>query len=186
MSIPFIPVSPRTAARNIATRMSLVREGLMARGEYLADPTIVEKVTWEPYGSSHRLVIIPPPSPSPVTLENSSLPDDPGAATAEQPDGRSPTPDNPTNDPAVDVPADPLVPAVLTIVTQLVPGQSWLYPDGRWTGPTAYVQRFTDVKLLCTGGAPAHQRFVDDYSTSVANLNTIMGRLGIRKRGKKL
>ena len=74
--------------------------------------------------------------------------------------------------------ADPSVPATLTLVTQLVPGQSWLYPDGRWTGPTRYVQRFTDVKLLCTGSAPTHQVFANDFSTAVANLNTIMGQLG--------
>ena len=176
MSIPFVPVSPKTAARNIATKMSFIRQGLMARGEYLADPTIVEKVTWEPYGSGHKLVLLPPPSDSPDARGNTPVPESPEAVTTEPLD--DPSPNNPPDVPAVDTPADPLEPAILTMVTQLVPGSSWLYPDGRWTGPTKYVQRFTDIKLLCTGGAPAHPRFTNDYSTAITNLNTIMGRVG--------
>ena len=70
------------------------------------------------------------------------------------------------------------------MVAQLVPGQSWLYPDGRWTGQTRFVQRFTDVKLLCTGGAANHPRFANDYGTSVANLNTIMGQVGDPKNDR--
>ena len=178
MATPFIPVSPKTAARNIATKMSLVRQGLMARGEYLADPTIVEKVTWEPFGSGHRLVLCPPPSLSPGDRESTPFPDGSDAAVTAPPDSPSPAPENRSNVPAADIPANPLEPAILTMVAQLVPGQSWLYPDGKWTGPTKYVQRFTDVKLLCTAGRPAHQRFINDYPTAIANLNTIMAQLG--------
>jgi hypothetical protein len=75
------------------------------------------------------------------------------------------------------MPADPPAPAVLTIVTQLVLGQFWLYPDGRWTGCTEYIQQFTDLKLLCTGGAATHPRFENDYATAIANLNLIMGQI---------
>ena len=184
MSIPFIPRSPKTVARNIATKMSLVREGLMARGEYLADPTIVEKVTWEPHGSGHRLVVRPPPSPSPDTREGTPLPDGSTGTATEQSDNPSPAPEGPLDIPAGDAPVDPEL-ATLTMVVQLVPGQSWLYPDGRWTGPTTYVRKFTDIKLLLTGGAPTHPRFVDDYPTAIANLNAIMSHLGDPRNERK-
>jgi len=181
MATPFIPVSPKSAARNIAGKMSQVREGLMVRGEYLVDPTIVEKVAWEPHGSSHRLVILPPPSLSLDTREATPFADGSETATTDtSEDNPSPTPGNASDpqQPAGDTPVDPPAPAILTIVTQLVPGQSWLYPDARWTGPTKFVKRFTDVKLLCTGGAAAHPQFVNDYATAIANLNTIMGKVG--------
>lgn len=178
MALPFIPVSPKRAAQNIATKMGFVRQGLMARGEYLADPTIVERVGWEPHSSGHRLIILPPPSPSPNGREDTPFPDGSDATTANP---SSPTsgdaPDTPPQ-PAGDMPTEPPVPATLAIVTQLVPGQSWLYPDGRWTGRTKYVRNFTDVKLLCTGGAATHPRFANDYATSIANLNSIMSQIG--------
>ena len=185
MSIPFIPVSPRTAARNIANKMSLVREGLMARGEYLADPTIMDRVTWEPYGSGHRLVITPPAPHTPDSHNDTPPPDNTNTAATKQSGDRSPTPDDTAETPAVDTPADPSTPAILTIVTQLVPGQSWLYPNGRWTGPAGYADSIVDVKLLCTGGTPTHPQFINDYSTSIANLKAIMARVGDPRNERK-
>lgn len=60
------------------------------------------------------------------------------------------------------------------MVVQVVAGQSWLHPDGKWTGPTQFIRQFSDLKLLCTGSAPSHMRFHHDYTTSVTNLNGIM------------
>lgn len=178
MALPFIPVTPEEAARNIATKMSFVREGVRRKGEYLADSEITEKVYWEPYGSGHKLALLPPTSHSPTTNEAAPSSGDPKVAS-------SPVSGNSTDVTAEatstnDVPADPpppATPAILTIIAQLVPGQSWLYPDGRWTGPTQYVRRFTDIKLVCTGGAPTHSEFADDYTAAIANLNEIMGRI---------
>lgn len=187
MALPFIPATPEEAALSIANKMSIVRQGLMAKGEYLVDPTIVEKVAWEPHGSGHRLVLLPPTSPSATAREGTPFPDGPGAALTNPFDASPPTPDNSpdtTPQPMGDVLADPPAPAILAIVAQLAPGQSWLYPDGRWTGPTKYVRRFTDVKLLCTGGAATHPRFSNDYSTALANLDTIMGRVGDSRNGR--
>ena len=199
MAVPFIPATPSQAARSIARKMGYVRQGLLAKGEYLSDPTITERVGWEPHGSGHRLVVLPRPSPSANAREGTPYPDGPAAASpnpfdisSSQPDdipdsstqpvddspADRPADDSPADLPADDVPADPPAPAVLSIVTKLVPGQSWLYPDGRWTGPTKYVRRFTDVKLLCTGAAASHPRFANDYDTAVANLNAIMGQVG--------
>lgn len=182
MALPFIPVSPRRAARNIATKMGFVRQGLISRGEYLADPAIVERVGWEQFGSGHHLVVLPLPSPSPTNREATPFPDGSGAAI-ENTANASPTSTNnlgasPSPEPAGDVPAKPSVPATLSIVTQLVPGQSWLYPDARWTSCTKYVQKFTDVKLLCTGGAATHARFANDHAAAILNLNAIMGQVG--------
>lgn len=181
MALPFIPVPPEQVAINIANKMSFIRQGLMAKGEYLADPTIVEKVTWEPYGSGHRLVILPPAPYSATTREATPFPDGSETVFADPSNASSPAPCNASNttpQPMGDIPADPLAPATLTIVAQLVPGQSWLYPDGRWTGPTKYLRRFTDIKLLCTGGAATHPRFTNDYTTAIGNLTTIMSQVG--------
>ena len=195
MSIPFIPATPTQAARSIARKMGLIRQGLMAKGEYLSDPMITERVGWEPVGSGHRLVFLPHPSPTVNTREatphpdgsvptspnpfDSSSPSDNAADTSSHPTDNVPT--GPLSD---DTTPDPPAPAVLSIVVQLVPGQSWLYPDGRWTGPTKFVRRFTDVKLLCTGAAADHPRFANDYGTAVANLNEIMGLVGDTKNDR--
>jgi len=184
MTTPFIPVSPKRVAQNIARKMGFVRQGLMSKGEYLADPAIVDRVGWEPYGSGHRLVVLPPPSLSPNTREVTPFPDNSDAATANPPDNSPPSLPDVSPQPTGDAPVDPATPATLSIVTQLVPGQSWLYPDGRWTGPTVYVRKFTDIKLLCTGGAATHSRFTNDYATAVGNLNTIMSRIGDSQNGR--
>lgn len=89
----------------------------MARGEYLADPTIVEKVAWEPYGSGHRLVILPPPSHTPDTREDTPFPDGVDAAATEL--SASQSPDDLSDASSVDTPVDPPIPAVLTIVTSM-------------------------------------------------------------------
>ena len=123
----------------------------MDQVEYLVDPALVDGVTWEPHGSGHRFVLLP----------DSDKPAD------NPPNKPSPTANNLPDVATVDVPADPTVPAVLTIVTQFVLGQSWLYPDGRWTGPTKSVQRFTDIKLLCTSGAPTRPQFTNDHATAI-------------------
>lgn len=178
MAVPFTPVSAKQAAINIANKMGFVRQGLMSRGEYLCDPTVPERVVWEPYGRGQRLVILPPSSASPNTREATPFPDTPDSAAATNPPDDTPSNPDSTPDstplPANDVPAEP---AVLAIVTQLVPGQSWIYPDGRWTGRTKYVKQFTDLKLLCTGGAATHPRFASDYATAITNLNLIMGKI---------
>ena len=142
MSVPFIPVTPKQAARNIARKMGFVRQDLMAKGEYLANPTITERVAWEPHGSGHRLVVLPHPSPSSRTREETPYPDNPAAASpnpfdiASSPSNNdpnaSPKPadDTPTDPLVDDVPADPPAPAILAIVTQLVPGQSCISKQG--------------------------------------------------------
>jgi len=186
MALPFTPATPEQAAQSIARKLSLVCQGLISKGEYLVDPTITSKVAWEPHGSGHRLVLLPPPSHSVVSREATPFPDGPDSETpiTNPFDTSSPmpnsSPDN-SSQPVADMSTDTTntaVPAVLAIVTQLVPGKSWLYPDARWTGPTVYVRKFTDAKLLCTGRAATHPRFTNDYVTAIGNLNEIMGKVG--------
>ena len=178
MALPFIPVSPKQVAINIANKMAFVRQGLMSRGEYLADPAILDRVGWEPHGRGQRLALLP--CPSTLSRLPTPVPDSPDAVAANALDNPPPIPNSaPDTSPQLDdiPPADPPAPAVLAIVTQLVPGQSWFYPDGRWTGPVGFLKNFADIKLLCTGGAASHPRFVNDYSTAIANLDSIMGRI---------
>ena len=128
-------------------------------------------VHWVSSGSGHKLVIKPKDSPTADAAEPpSSLADDSSSPpSSDLASTQLPTPaSSPAPSPA------PVIPAILAMVVKIVPGQNWLYPDGKWTGPTLFVKSFSDVKLLCTGTAPDHIRFHNDYATSVANLNSIM------------
>jgi len=170
-----IPPSPAEIAERLAIKMGLVREALISKGEFLADPSIPGRVEWVPCGPGHRLTV---KSEDSLALDATDPPPSPvdGATSARSSSGQLPTPDTtPTPSPA------PAVPATLAMVVQIVPGKSWLFPDGKWTGPTQFVRQFSDVKLLCTGTAPSHPRFHDDYATSVANLKAIMA--NIRTKG---
>lgn len=171
--------------------MGLVRQSLISKGEFLSDPAISGRVHWVPFGHGHKLVIkseeplapdaIDSPlsdlratdlSPSDVDATDLSLSDVDDTASTRSggtTNTQLPTPDQtPTPSPL------PVVPAILAMVVQVVPGHSWLYPDGRWTGPTGFVKQFSDVKLLCTGAAPDHVRFKNDFETSVASLKSLM------------
>ena len=86
MALPSIrvPVSPRKVAVNIANKMGFVRQGLMARGEYLADPAILERVDWEHYGRGQRLVLLPRPPVSPDSRLPTPFPDGPDSRSCEK------------------------------------------------------------------------------------------------------
>ena len=211
-----VPLSPAEVAFRVADKMGRARDSLFSKGEYLADPDILNRVCWERIGTGHQLVIKPvrtvTPSPSAETSALSSDEDDkaspnlPHTPATDTPTSSSdeddkasadstytPTTDTSTLSPREDddaspdptfipsaatVPPEPSTPAVLSIVVQLIPGASWLYPDTKWTKDNKYVPHFQDVKLLCTGGVPQHPHFSPDFNPSIDNLNTIMGQLG--------
>lgn len=172
-TVAFIPASPEEVAERLSTKMGLIRQTLMLKGEYLSDPAISGRIHWVASGSGHKLVIRPADAP---TLDITSSPS-PDTSRASSPSLGDPVTQLPTpaNSPAPSQP--PVIPAILAMVVQIVPGQSWLYPDGKWTGPTQFVSRFSDVKLLCTGSAPDHIRFHHDYATSVDTLSNIMDQI---------
>jgi hypothetical protein len=176
-TLAFVPAAPEDVARRLDTKMRMVRDTLISKGEFLADSTTRERVRWVPSGTGHKLVV---KAQDPSTTDVTDPPLSPTDSTSSPTDSTSSPTDaasSPHSDDSVgtDVPPpSPDVPATLTMVMQVVPGQSWLYPDGKWTGPTQFVRRFSDIKLLCTGTAPSHMRFHDDYKTSIANLNGIM------------
>lgn len=164
-TLGIIPPSPAELAERLATKMSLVRETLMSKGEYLPDPAMRERVKWVPSGSGHMLVVKsedPPATDPSLSSVDSPASTPPNSATNAQ----LPTPET--------TPAPPPVPATLAMVVQIVPGQSWLHSDGKWTGPTQFIKQFSDIKLLCTGATPRHPQFTEDYSTSVASLKALM------------
>lgn len=166
-TLGFIPATPEEVAERLATKMAIIRQTLMLKGEYLSDPAIYGRVCWIPAGSGHKLVVKPEASPTPAGENRSSPVNNLSPPSAISADSGLPTP-------SVTPPPTPATPAILTMVVQVVPGQSWLYPDGKWTGPTQFIKHFSDVKLLCTGTAPDHMRFRHDFPTSVAALNSIM------------
>ena len=172
-----IPPSPAEIAERLATKMGLVRQTLMSKGEYLSDPAMCGRVHWVPFGHGHMLALKSEDSPA---LDDAVPPLSPTDCVASTPPNcmagaantQLPTPDTtPTPSPT------PVTAAVLAMVVQVVPGQSWLYPDGKWTGTTTFVKQFADVKLLCTGTAPEHMRFHNDYATSLASLKSIMAEM---------
>ena len=166
-----IPPSPAEIAERLATKMGLIRQTLMSKGEYLPDPAISGRVQWVPCGSGHKLVL---KSEDPAVLDTA----DPSLSPV---DGVTPTPPSDATNTQLPTPdtttAPSPAPATLAMVVQIVPGQSWLHPDGKWTGPTQFVRQFSDVKLLCTGAAPAHPRFHNDYMTSLTTLKAIMAEI---------
>lgn len=168
-TLGLIPPSPAEIAEHLAVKMGFVRQALISKGEFLSDPAISGRLEWVPFGPGHRLAIKPE---DPVALDATDPPPSPvdGAASTHLNDTENtqlPTPD------ATPSPA-PHVPATLAMVVQIAPGKSWLYPDGKWTGPTQYIRQFSDVKLLCTGTAPSHPRFHNDFDSSVSTLKAIM------------
>ena len=181
---PFITRSPEQVARNVADTMEGVRDSLFSKGEYLADPGILDRVVWKPVGTGHQLVIKPTcttdPSPNSPDADDATDTDDPSADASDV----SPSHDDRevfsecTDFDATEMTEIPSTPAMLTMVVQLVPGANWLYPDAKWTKGNKYVPHFQDSKLLCTGGVPLHPCFTEDYNTSIDNLNTLMGQLG--------
>ena len=170
--VTLIPAAPEEVAEWLDTKMCIIRQTLFSKGEYLSDSAVCGHVRWVSSGSSHKLIIrtedlsIPNTTNLPLSPVDSVLSPHPGDSGDTEPSSPScsPTP-SPT----------PIVPATLAMVVQIELGQSWLYPDGKWTGPTHFVRRFADVKLLCTGSAPSHMRFHSDYKTSITNLNHLMG-----------
>ena len=170
-TVTLIPAAPEEVAERLDTKMRIIHQTLFLKGEYLSDSAVCGRVCWVSSGSGHKLIIrtedlsIPNTNNLPLSPVDSVSSPHPGNSGDTEPSSpsRSPTP-SPT----------PIVPATLAMVVQIEPGQSWLYPDGKWTGPTHFVRRFTDVKLLCTGSAPSHMRFHSDYKTSTTNLNRLM------------
>jgi hypothetical protein len=194
-----IPRSREEIAQHIADKMDWIRESLFSKEEYLADPDVLDRVLWEPVGTGHQLVIKPRSTATPSS--NTADPDDPTAETPTPPPNEDDTtsPDssdtalsNPTDAPLPDTPDAPLpdtgaatelsetpsTPAVLSIVVQLIPGASWLYPDAKWTKDNKFKSHFQDAKLVFTGGVPKHPALAPDFDASIDNLNTIMDQLG--------
>ena len=169
-----IPPSPAEIAERLAVKMSLVRQTLMSKGEYLSDPAIRGRVQWVSCGPGHKLVIKSedPQASDAADPPSSSTDDTTSTPTSGIANAQLPTPDaTPVPPPA------PPIPVTLAMVVQIIPGQSWLHPDGKWMGPMQFVKQFSDVKLLCTGTMPDHVRFHNDYATSATTLKAIMAEI---------
>lgn len=194
-----IPRSPEEVAEHVARKMNCIRDSLFSKEEYLADPSILNRVLWEPVGTGHQLVIKPhrTATPSPNAADSDDPTTETPISSSSEDDTTSPestdaplpnTTDAPlpgtTNAPLSDTGATtessetPSIPAILSVVVQLIPGASWLHPDAKWTKDNRYKSHFQDAKLLCTGGVPKHPTLAPDFDTSIDNLNTIMSQLG--------
>ncbi|KAK0190766.1 hypothetical protein F5146DRAFT_1137592 [Armillaria mellea] len=76
--------------------------------------------------------------------------------------------------------------AILLTVLRISAQDCWVYPDGRWRGPTEYTKSFADTKLRCSGVIPVAGVFRDDFEHVIENLESIRNMIaspGGKKRG---
>ncbi|KAK0230599.1 hypothetical protein IW262DRAFT_1339253 [Armillaria fumosa] len=76
--------------------------------------------------------------------------------------------------------------AILLTVLRISAHDCWVYPDGRWRGPTPYTKSFADTRLRCSGIIPVAGVFHDDFEHVVENLESIRNMIaspGSKKRG---
>ncbi|KAK0242958.1 hypothetical protein EDD85DRAFT_813328 [Armillaria nabsnona] len=77
--------------------------------------------------------------------------------------------------------------AILLAVLQISGEDCWVYPDGKWKGPTPYTKSLADMKLSCSGTIPTGAGvFRDDFQHVIRNLESIRNMIaspGSKKRG---
>lgn len=60
--------------------------------------------------------------------------------------------------------------AILRAVLQISGEDCWVYPDGKWKGPTIYTTSLADMNLRCSGTIPRAGVFRDDFQHVIRNL----------------
>ncbi len=76
--------------------------------------------------------------------------------------------------------------AILRAVLQISGEDCWVYPDGKWKGPTIYTTSLADMNLRCSGTIPRAGVFRDDFQHVIRNLESIRNMIaspGRQKRG---
>ena len=133
----------------LAEKLQNVRDALLKKGLYLGTPHVSEKLVWDRDGNADRL----------VTAEAAAAASDALKTHASDPSAERPT-----------VPE----PAVLSAVVFIPKEDYWLTACGMWKGPTEATRTFADVKPTCTGQAPEHAVFADDFDVVLKNLDALM------------
>ena len=131
--------------RNDPENFDTVRDGLLTSGLYLGDQNFeIDKVVWRRIGIDNCL----------VTKESADAADAALAATET-------------------TPVPEYSPAVLSAVVHISNDDFWMSSCGNWNGPHQFCQRFSDVKLTCTGKSPSGTPFGKDFPTILANLTAV-------------
>ncbi|KAK0206787.1 hypothetical protein DFS33DRAFT_1317046 [Desarmillaria ectypa] len=76
--------------------------------------------------------------------------------------------------------------AILLTVLHITEQDCWVYPDGKWQGPTLYTKSLADMKLSCSGAIPEAGVFRSDFKHVIKNLEFIRNMIatpGNEKRG---
>ncbi|KAK0453827.1 hypothetical protein EV421DRAFT_1766800 [Armillaria borealis] len=76
--------------------------------------------------------------------------------------------------------------AILLAVLRITEKDCWVYPDGKWKGPTQHTNSRADMKLRCSGAIPRAGVFRDDFQHVIRNLESIRNMIaspGSKKRG---
>ncbi|PBL02738.1 hypothetical protein ARMGADRAFT_1159234 [Armillaria gallica] len=76
--------------------------------------------------------------------------------------------------------------AILLTVLRISAQDCWVYPDGKWKGPTTYTKSLADLRLRCSGVIPVAGVFRDDFEHVIKNLEFIRNMIaspGSKKRG---
>jgi len=133
-----------------ADLFNTVRDNLLESGLYLGDQNFeIDKVVWRRIGTDNCL----------VTKESADAVDAALAATEATPEEDSPIPE--------------YYPAVLSAIVHISNDDFWMTSCGHWNGPHQHCQRFSDVKLTCTGKSPSGTPFSKDFPTVLANLTAV-------------
>lgn len=144
--------SPATNVRR--AKLDAAREKLLDGGLYLGDTKLKhEVVVWKRVGNDDCL----------VTKESADLVDEfhtAGAAAAQEN----------AEDLETTIPEPNLSPAIFSMAIHITSDDFWMTPCGNWKGPTSFCEKFSDMKLSCTGISPLDPPFSDDYTIALKNL----------------
>lgn len=141
--------TPVSASQFITEKMRNTRDALLTDGIYLGTADIANKVKWVRVDNGDILVT----ATTADTMEH--------AQTDHAAD--------PDENPLPDVP-----PAILSAVVLITEDDFWMTSCGMWKGSTSACPTFADVKPTCTGGAPNHEVFTNDFRTVCGNVTAIM------------
>src|ERR1700722_6574947 len=142
-------MSSSTASEGYLTEtLNNARKSLLKKGLYLGVPGVMSRLEWHRVGKVHYLSTAE--DVKNALARNAEL--DPNAPSTE-----------------VEAPSY----AVLSAVVFIPPEGYWLTSDGMWRGPENGFA-FSQVKPTCTGAAPRHPVFSDDFASVLSNMDNIM------------
>ena len=130
-------------------RFRHIRDALAATPSYIASAQVRDQLTWLKDGRRHRLVWKKDVARADDLYKSSIANGDTPAAT---------TVSN----------------AELSMIVAITDDDCWLMADAGWRGPSDYTPSLSDIKLTCTGVAPAYTYLEQDFNAALNNIEHFM------------